>query len=151
MTIDQRKQDKFLSHFASFLTCRFVAWKNGMHLENCDCTRQNLLTSQWFGVLISACFGWAHFCSLRPCCITFNQACDVGFLLRCYCARCLWFGVLTHAREFLQPRPPCTACNQACDVCSLLRCYARLHQRATNCRKRKCGHTSNIRPKKKLK
>ena len=31
------------------------------------------------------------------------------------------------------------------------KCYARLHPRATNCRKKKCGHTSNIRPKKKLK
>ncbi|CAF1254778.1 unnamed protein product [Didymodactylos carnosus] len=30
-------------------------------------------------------------------------------------------------------------------------CYARLHPRAVNCRKRKCGHTSNLRPKKKLK
>ncbi len=33
----------------------------------------------------------------------------------------------------------------------LCRCYARLHPRAVNCRKRKCGHTSNLRPKKKLK
>ncbi len=33
----------------------------------------------------------------------------------------------------------------------LFRCYARLHPRAVNCRKRKCGHTSNLRPKKKLK
>merc|ERR1712113_1142042 len=31
------------------------------------------------------------------------------------------------------------------------KCYARLHPRATNCRKKSCGHTSNIRPKKKLK
>ena len=31
------------------------------------------------------------------------------------------------------------------------KCYARLHPRAKNCRKRKCGHTSNLRPKKKLK
>ena len=34
---------------------------------------------------------------------------------------------------------------------SHVRCYARLHPRALNCRKKKCGHTSNIRPKKKLK
>ena len=33
----------------------------------------------------------------------------------------------------------------------LRKCYARLHPRATNCRKKACGHTSNIRPKKKLK
>ena len=42
-------------------------------------------------------------------------------------------------------RPICTVCLLYC------RCYARLHQRATNCRKRKCGHTNNLRPKKKLK
>lgn len=28
------------------------------------------------------------------------------------------------------------------------KCYARLHPRATNCRKRKCGHTSSLRLKK---
>ncbi|KAL6814216.1 hypothetical protein V8C40DRAFT_256260 [Trichoderma camerunense] len=28
---------------------------------------------------------------------------------------------------------------------------ARLPPRATNCRKRKCGHTNQLRPKKKLK
>ena len=31
------------------------------------------------------------------------------------------------------------------------KCYARLHIRAKNCRKSKCGHSSDIRPKKKLK
>ena len=33
------------------------------------------------------------------------------------------------------------------------KCYARLPPRATNCRKKSCGHCggSNIRPKKKLK
>ena len=31
------------------------------------------------------------------------------------------------------------------------KCYARLPIRATNCRKKKCGHTSQLRPKKKLK
>merc|ERR1712097_7712 len=31
------------------------------------------------------------------------------------------------------------------------KCYARNHQRATNCRKKKCGHTTDLRPKKKLK
>ncbi|XP_046510172.1 ubiquitin-like [Equus quagga] len=30
------------------------------------------------------------------------------------------------------------------------KCYARLHPRAVNCRK-KCGHTNNLRPKKKVK
>jgi len=31
------------------------------------------------------------------------------------------------------------------------KCYARLHPRATNCRKKKCGHSPQLRPKKKLK
>jgi large subunit ribosomal protein L40e len=30
-------------------------------------------------------------------------------------------------------------------------CYARLPPNANNCRKRKCGHSANIRPKKKIK
>ena len=30
-------------------------------------------------------------------------------------------------------------------------CYARLPPNAHNCRKRKCGHSANIRPKKKIK
>jgi len=30
-------------------------------------------------------------------------------------------------------------------------CYARLHPRAMNCRKKQCGHTNQLRPKKKLK
>ena len=30
-------------------------------------------------------------------------------------------------------------------------CYARLPLNAKNCRKRKCGHSANIRPKKKIK
>ena len=34
-------------------------------------------------------------------------------------------------------------------VCRL--CYARLPARASNCRKKKCGHTNQLRPKKKLK
>jgi ribosomal protein L40E len=31
------------------------------------------------------------------------------------------------------------------------KCYARLPLGAHNCRKRKCGHCANIRPKKKIK
>lgn len=31
------------------------------------------------------------------------------------------------------------------------KCYARLPMGAHNCRKRKCGHCANIRPKKKIK
>ncbi|KAL6038438.1 hypothetical protein STEG23_016144 [Scotinomys teguina] len=37
-----------------------------------------------------------------------------------------------------------------CDKMICLKCYARLHPRAVNCRK-KCGHTNNLRPKKKVK
>ncbi|KAK6948002.1 Ribosomal protein L40e [Dillenia turbinata] len=32
-----------------------------------------------------------------------------------------------------------------------IRCYARLHPRAVNCRKKKCGHSNQLRPKKKIK
>eukprot|EP00657_Telonema_sp_P-1_P004762 TRINITY_DN212_c0_g1_i16.p1 TRINITY_DN212_c0_g1~~TRINITY_DN212_c0_g1_i16.p1 ORF type:complete len:161 (+),score=52.44 TRINITY_DN212_c0_g1_i16:243-725(+) len=31
------------------------------------------------------------------------------------------------------------------------KCYARLHPRAVNCRKKSCGHTNQLRAKKKLK
>nr|XP_027198742.1 ubiquitin-60S ribosomal protein L40-like [Dermatophagoides pteronyssinus] len=37
-----------------------------------------------------------------------------------------------------------------CDKMICRKCYARLHPKATNCRKRKCGHSNNIRPKKKI-
>jgi large subunit ribosomal protein L40e len=39
--------------------------------------------------------------------------------------------------------------NQDKKVCRI--CYARLPIRATNCRKKKCGHTNQLRIKKKLK
>ena len=38
-----------------------------------------------------------------------------------------------------------------CDKSICRKCYARLPPKATNCRKRKCGHSSQLRPKKKLK
>ncbi|GLH15502.1 Ubiquitin-60S ribosomal protein L40, partial [Gryllus bimaculatus] len=38
-----------------------------------------------------------------------------------------------------------------CEKMICRKCYARLHPRATNCRKKKCGHTNHLRPKKKLK
>ena len=38
-----------------------------------------------------------------------------------------------------------------CDKMICRKCYARLHARAVNCRKKKCGHTNQLRPKKKLK
>jgi len=31
------------------------------------------------------------------------------------------------------------------------KCYARMHPRAVNCRKKSCGHTTDLRVKKKLK
>lgn len=38
-----------------------------------------------------------------------------------------------------------------CDKVICRKCYARLHPRAVNCRKKKCGHSNQLRPKKKLK
>uniref|UniRef100_A0A0B6ZJT1 Ubiquitin-ribosomal protein eL40 fusion protein n=1 Tax=Arion vulgaris TaxID=1028688 RepID=A0A0B6ZJT1_9EUPU len=38
-----------------------------------------------------------------------------------------------------------------CDKQICRQCYARLPPRATNCRKKKCGHSNQLRPKKKLK
>ncbi|CAE8601281.1 unnamed protein product, partial [Polarella glacialis] len=38
-----------------------------------------------------------------------------------------------------------------CEKMVCRKCYARLHARAVNCRKKKCGHTNQLRPKKKLK
>ena len=38
-----------------------------------------------------------------------------------------------------------------CDKMICRKCYARLPLRATNCRKKKCGHTNDLRIKKKLK
>ena len=39
--------------------------------------------------------------------------------------------------------------NQDKQICRI--CYARLPPRATNCRKKKCGHSAQLRPKKKAK
>lgn len=38
-----------------------------------------------------------------------------------------------------------------CNKMVCRKCYARLPANAKNCRKRKCGHCANIRPKKKIK
>ena len=38
-----------------------------------------------------------------------------------------------------------------CEKMICRKCYARLPPRAKNCRKKKCGHTNQLRPKKKLK
>ena len=37
-----------------------------------------------------------------------------------------------------------------CDKMVCRKCYARLPLRAVNCRKRKCGHSNQLRPKKKI-
>jgi len=37
-----------------------------------------------------------------------------------------------------------------CNKMICRKCYARLHPKATNCRKKKCGRTNHLRPKKKL-
>uniref|UniRef100_A0A3Q7HP50 Ubiquitin-like domain-containing protein n=1 Tax=Solanum lycopersicum TaxID=4081 RepID=A0A3Q7HP50_SOLLC len=39
--------------------------------------------------------------------------------------------------------------NQEKMICR--KCYARLHPCAVNCRKKKCGHSNQLRPKKKIK
>ena len=38
-----------------------------------------------------------------------------------------------------------------CEKIICRKCYARLHPRAKNCRKKKCGHSNQLRMKKKLK
>mmetsp|Transcript_9284 Transcript_9284/g.22815 ORF Transcript_9284/g.22815 Transcript_9284/m.22815 type:complete len:129 (-) Transcript_9284:340-726(-) len=38
-----------------------------------------------------------------------------------------------------------------CDKVVCRMCYARLPPRAVNCRKKKCGHSNQLRPKKKIK
>nr|CDS31807.1 ribosomal protein L40 [Hymenolepis microstoma] len=50
----------------------------------------------------------------------------------------------------MDPTMKALAIKYKCDKMICRKCYARLHPRATNCRKRKCGHNSNLRPKKKL-
>ena len=47
------------------------------------------------------------------------------------------------------PHPSPTTPHSHQMVCR--KCYARLPPRAKNCRKKKCGHTNQLRPKKKLK
>merc|ERR1712182_140433 len=35
-----------------------------------------------------------------------------------------------------------------CDKMICRKCYARMHARAVNCRKRKCGHSNELRPRR---
>lgn len=51
----------------------------------------------------------------------------------------------------IEPSLKALAAKYNCDKKICRKCYARLPARATNCRKRKCGHTNQLRPKKKLK
>ncbi|KAK3953839.1 ribosomal L40e family-domain-containing protein [Pseudoneurospora amorphoporcata] len=49
----------------------------------------------------------------------------------------------------IEPSLKALASKFNCDKMICRKCYARLPPRATNCRKRKCGHTNQLRPKKK--
>jgi ubiquitin C len=51
----------------------------------------------------------------------------------------------------IEPSLKVLAAKYNCDKQICRKCYARLPPRATNCRKRGCGHSSQLRPKKKLK
>lgn len=58
--------------------------------------------------------------------------------------------VLSLRGGVIEPSLKVLAMKYNCDKMICRKCYARLHQKATNCRKRKCGHSNNLRPKKKL-
>ncbi len=49
------------------------------------------------------------------------------------------------------PSLQCLAKQYNCEKKVCRKCYARLPPRATQCRKKKCGHTNMIRMKKKIK
>ncbi|EDP41830.1 hypothetical protein MGL_3832 [Malassezia globosa CBS 7966] len=51
----------------------------------------------------------------------------------------------------IEPSLKALASKYNCEKHICRKCYARLPPRATNCRKRKCGHSSQLRAKKKLK
>ena len=51
----------------------------------------------------------------------------------------------------IEPTLAALAKKYNCEKMICRKCYARLPQRAHNCRKKKCGHSSQLRPKKKLK
>ncbi|EFP82945.1 ubiquitin-60S ribosomal protein L40 fusion protein [Puccinia graminis f. sp. tritici CRL 75-36-700-3] len=51
----------------------------------------------------------------------------------------------------IEPSLKALASTYNCEKMICRKCYARLPPRATNCRKRSCGHSSQLRPKKKLK
>ena len=51
----------------------------------------------------------------------------------------------------IEPSLAILARKYKCDKMICRACYARLPLKATNCRKRKCGHYSDLRLKKKIK
>jgi len=51
----------------------------------------------------------------------------------------------------IEPTLAALAKTYNCDKMICRKCYARLPPRAHNCRKKKCGHSNHLRPKKKLK
>merc|ERR1712087_848941 len=51
----------------------------------------------------------------------------------------------------IEPAMQVLARSYNCDKLVCRKCYARLPPRATNCRKKKCGRTKELRPKKKIK
>lgn len=51
----------------------------------------------------------------------------------------------------IEPTLAALAKKYNCEKMICRKCYARLPPRSKNCRKKKCGHTSELRPKKKLK
>jgi len=51
----------------------------------------------------------------------------------------------------IEPSIAALAKKYNCEKMICRKCYARLPPRATNCRKKKCGHSNQLRPKKKLK
>jgi len=58
--------------------------------------------------------------------------------------------VLRLSGGVIEPSLHILAMKYNCEKTICRKCYARLHPKATNCRKRKCGHSNNLRPKKKL-
>jgi large subunit ribosomal protein L40e len=51
----------------------------------------------------------------------------------------------------IEPSLAALASIYKCEKMICRKCYARLPPKATNCRKRKCGHYGDIRPKKNRK
>lgn len=51
----------------------------------------------------------------------------------------------------VEPSLAALARKYKCDKMICRKCYARLPPKANNCRKRKCGHNGDLRPKKKIK